>query len=216
MNINSCIPVLCDGDTYKVTSPFGFRVDPVTGKGNNAHKGIDLVLWKGYSSLSAIGAAWDGVVIAAKDGITGFSQAQSRGNYVIVDHGNGLRTHYYHLACGSVAVEQGDRVHQGMILGYMGATGYVTGAHLHFQIEQNGVPVDPYPYIIGEAGAGNEEQEQEEHMGEWWEEALEWAQQNGIIYGDENGNLMLDEPCTRRQMVVFLHRLYKLITEGKQ
>lgn len=46
---------------------------------------------------------------------------------------------------------------------------------------------------------------------EWWEEPLAWAQENEIIYGDENGNLMLDEPCTRRQMLAFLYRLFKLV-----
>ncbi len=48
---------------------------------------------------------------------------------------------------------------------------------------------------------------------EWWEEPLRWAQENGIIYGDENGDLMLDKPCTRRHMVTFMHRLYKKIKE---
>lgn len=46
---------------------------------------------------------------------------------------------------------------------------------------------------------------------EWWEEPLAWAQENEIIYGDENGDLKLDEPCTRRQMITFLYRLFKLI-----
>ncbi len=45
---------------------------------------------------------------------------------------------------------------------------------------------------------------------EWAKEAVEWAVNNEIIFGDGDGNLMLDEPCTREQMVVFLHRLYKL------
>lgn len=46
---------------------------------------------------------------------------------------------------------------------------------------------------------------------EWWEEPLAWAQENEIIYGDGNGDLKLDEPCTRRQMITFLYRLFKLI-----
>lgn len=46
---------------------------------------------------------------------------------------------------------------------------------------------------------------------EWARESVEWAKANEIIFGDENGNLMLDEPCTREQMVVFLHRVYKLL-----
>lgn len=48
---------------------------------------------------------------------------------------------------------------------------------------------------------------------EWWEEPLAWAKENGIIYGDANGDLKLDEPCTRRQMITFLYRLYKLLVK---
>ena len=48
----------------------------------------------------------------------------------------------------------------------------------------------------------------------YYYDALLWAVENGILYGDEHGNLMLRQPCTREQMIVFLHRVYKLVTEG--
>ena len=51
-NIKGVLPVLRDGEEYRVTSPFGYRADPVTGLGNGQHKGIDLTLWKGWSALS--------------------------------------------------------------------------------------------------------------------------------------------------------------------
>ncbi|MBQ9742273.1 MAG: peptidoglycan DD-metalloendopeptidase family protein [Ruminococcus sp.] len=67
------------------------------------------------------------------------------GNYVIIDHGNGYKTLYGH--CCEVYVSIGDKVNQGDVVGAMGATGNVTGTHLHFEIIENGVKVDPYPYI---------------------------------------------------------------------
>lgn len=211
MNIESVLPIMSDGTTLKVTSPFGYRVDPVTGVGNGAHKGIDLTCWKGWSALSGIAAAWDGTVKVAYDNVEGFSTYESRGNYVIIDHGNGLETHYYHLAQGSITVSAGDIVTAGQQIGYMGSTGYSTGAHLHFQIELNGIPVDPEPYIIGEesfdmANQENINMEMDNTPSEWSAEALEWAVNNGIIYGDENGNYRLREYCTREQMLVFLYR----------
>ena len=58
-----------------------------------------------------------------------------------------------------------------------------------------------------------EEGKEDNTVKEWWEEPLAWAKENGIIYGDANGNLKLDEPCTRRQMITFLYRLYKLLVK---
>ena len=209
MTVASILPILTEGETYKVTSPFGMRVDPVTGNPRARHDGIDLVLWKGWGALSAVGAAWDGIVkTVSYDG--------SRGNYVVIDHGGGVETHYYHLANGSVTVSLGDHVTAGQVIGQMGSTGASTGAHLHFQMEIRGEPVDPLPYIVGEdvlIGAGGAS-EQDNEPAEWSAEAVAWAIENGILYGDEHGNLMLHQPCTREQMIVFLHRVYRLITEG--
>lgn len=47
----------------------------------------------------------------------------------------------------------------------------------------------------------------------WAKEAVEWAKNNGILLGDTSGNLMLEEPCTRQEMVVFLYRLYSALKE---
>ena len=49
----------------------------------------------------------------------------------------------------------------------------------------------------------------------WAVEAVEWAANNGILYGDEHGNYKLHNVCTRQEMLVFLHRLYKLIAEER-
>ena len=118
---------------------------------------------------------------------------------------------YCHLKNKSICVSVGDRVTAGQQIGYMGSTGYSTGAHLHFQLEIFGMPTDPIPYILGEiqeaAGGGSEP---DNTPADWAEEAVQWAQKNGILYGDENGNLRLHENCTREMMLVFLWRAEKL------
>ena len=208
MTILSVLPVLTEGTTYRVTSPFGYRTDPVTGEGGQGHKGIDLTLWRGYSALSAIGAAWDGTVTDVRDGVEGFDTVRSAGNRVTIDHGDGVVTKYYHLANGSIPVQVGDSVAAGQVIGQMGSTGYSTGAHLHFQLEIYGEPVDPLPFLLGEEDIPEEipAEEMDNVPAEWAEDAVAWAVENSILYGDENGNYRLHESCTREMMLVFLYR----------
>lgn len=213
--IKSALPLLIDGEEYRVTSPFGYRLDPVTGQGNGVHEGIDIVVWRGtWSDISRIGAAWDGTVTAIFDEVEGFSSERGEGNYVIVDHGGNWVSKYFHLSRGSIGVHVGQKIVAGHPIGYMGNTGYSTGAHLHFQLEQDGIPVDPAPYISGKKNIEKHDSIKWDNDPEPWSaEAIEWAKLNGIIQGDEKGNLLLHEPCTREMMCVFLHRLYKLITK---
>ena len=207
MTILSVLPVLTEGTTYRVTSPFGYRTDPVTGEGGQGHKGIDLTLWRGYSALSAIGAAWDGTVTDVRDGVEGFDTVRSAGNRVTIDHGDGVVTKYYHLENGSIPVQVGDSVTAGQVIGQMGSTGYSTGAHLHFQLEIYGEPVDPQPFLLGEEDIPEESGAEMDNIpAEWAEDAVAWAVENGILYGDENGNYRLHENCTREMMLVFLYR----------
>ena len=208
MNILSVLPVLTEGTTLRVTSPFGYRADPVTGEEGQGHKGIDLTLWRGYSALSGIGAAWDGTVTDVRDGVEGFDTVRSAGNRVTVDHGDGVVTKYYHLENGSIPVQIGDAVTAGQLIGRMGSTGYSTGAHLHFQLEIYGEVVDPLPFLLGEEDIPEEipTEEMDNVPAEWAEDAVSWAVENGILYGDENGNYRLHESCTREMMLVFLHR----------
>lgn len=208
MTILSVLPVLTEGTTLRVTSPFGYRTDPVTGEDGQGHKGIDLTLWRGYSALSAIGAAWDGTVTDVRDGVEGFDTVRSAGNRVTIDHGDGVVTKYYHLANGSIPVQVGDSVAAGQVIGQMGSTGYSTGAHLHFQLEIYGEVVDPLPFLLGEEDIPEEipAEEMDNIPAAWAEDAVSWAVENGILYGDENGNYRLHENCTREMMLVFLHR----------
>ena len=116
-----------------ITSPFGMRTHPIYGDAR-LHAGVDF----GASYGTAIGAAKDGKVIYA-------SEMSGYGNVIIIDHGGGISTLYAHQS--SFAVGLGQAIKQGQTIGYVGATGQVTGAHLHFEVRSNGTPVDPMGYF---------------------------------------------------------------------
>lgn len=119
-------------DLYEVTSPFGLR-----SLGN--HKGIDISGKDASGSLVVAGAS--GVVTEAGYNAGGY------GNYVKINHGNGIETLYAHMLDNSLAVSAGDIVQKGQVVGQVGNTGYSFGAHLHFEVRINGVKVDPAPYL---------------------------------------------------------------------
>ncbi|HXW51713.1 MAG TPA: peptidoglycan DD-metalloendopeptidase family protein [Candidatus Acidoferrales bacterium] len=112
-----------------ITSPFGMRVDPITGR-YALHSGIDI----GADYGTPIQAAADGTVIFA-------SWYGGYGNAIIIDHGSGLSTLYAHCSAMYVTVNQ--LVQRGQVIGAVGMTGYATGPHLHFEIRVNGVPINP-------------------------------------------------------------------------
>lgn len=116
--------------TY-ITSRQGPRTHPVTGEYKN-HGGTDI----GASYGSAIYAADSGTVVASSDGWNG-----GWGNYVMIDHGNGMQTLYAHMSSRAVSV--GQTVSRGQTIGYVGSTGMSTGAHLHFEMYINGSRIDP-------------------------------------------------------------------------
>ena len=112
-----------------ITSPFGMRVDPVTGN-YQLHSGIDI----GADYGVPITASADGSVIYA-GWYGGYGYA------IIIDHGGGWSTLYAH--CSAMYVSANQPVRQGQVIGAVGATGWATGPHLHFEIRRNGVPLDP-------------------------------------------------------------------------
>jgi murein DD-endopeptidase MepM/ murein hydrolase activator NlpD len=116
-----------------ITSPFGYRNDPVLG-GNRLHAGVDI----GASSGTPIKAAGDGVVIMA--GWNG-----GYGNFTLIDHGGGLATGYGHQS--SIGVRVGQHVSTGEVIGNVGSTGASTGPHLHWEVRVNGTPVDPMGWV---------------------------------------------------------------------
>lgn len=114
------------------------------------HYGIDLV---GNNNnvhvLDYIISIEDGVIEDLRINATGFEENGSYGNYILINHGNGYETRYAHLAYNTITVSKGDKVAKGQIIGYMGATGYAFGGHLHFEIIKDGVHIDPTNYIFG-------------------------------------------------------------------
>jgi murein DD-endopeptidase MepM/ murein hydrolase activator NlpD len=67
------------------------------------------------------------------------------GNFVAIDHGNGLATCYGHNS--QLLVKEGDKVSQGQVISLSGNTGLSTGPHVHFEVRRNGVPVDPMSFL---------------------------------------------------------------------
>lgn len=116
-----------------ISSEFGWRESP-GGIGTRNHLGRDYAAVAG----TKIYAAQEGTVETV-----GYNSA--RGNYLIVNHGNGIKTLYQH--CSSILVKEGAKVKQGAVIALVGATGVVTGAHLHFEVWENGTPVDPRKYL---------------------------------------------------------------------
>ena len=114
--------------TGSITSPFGYRTDPITGE-VSYHSGTDIAAPAGTPIL----AAADGTVIVA-NGVD--SWGGSSGYYVKLDHGGGLQTLYAH--CQTICVTAGQQVQAGQVIGYVGHTGRATGDHLHFEIVENG------------------------------------------------------------------------------
>ena len=115
-----------------VSSPFGNRYHPVL-KRYILHTGVDLVAK--YVPLRA-----------AKSGVVTFAGNMSGyGKIIIIRHDNGYETRYAHLSVISTNV--GEHVNQGDLIGKTGNSGRTTGAHLHFEIRQNGVPKNPMKYL---------------------------------------------------------------------
>ncbi|HAH11794.1 MAG TPA: hypothetical protein DCL48_16985, partial [Alphaproteobacteria bacterium] len=109
-----------DNGRYRLTSGFGYRVDPFTGRGA-LHSGTDLA---GDHGTPILATATGKVVRAERTG--------AYGNMVEIDHGFGIRTRYGHLS--AILVNEGDRVGFRQKVGLMGSTGRSTGTHLHYEI----------------------------------------------------------------------------------
>ena len=129
----------------KLTSSFGMREHPIFG-GRRAHKGIDLAAPVG----TPIYATADGVVGKA-------SWFGGYGLFVELEHGGDLETRYGHMSRLNVA--EGQMVHKGDVIGYVGTTGNSTGPHLHYEVRVNGDAVNPIPYMQGERMAAADKTE---------------------------------------------------------
>ena len=112
------------GGYRRVTSRFGNRKHPITGK-YKLHTGVDISAPNGTTIM----AAKPGTVIIA-------GKSTAYGNYVVINHGSGLTTLYAHMS--RLGTTKGATVNAGDVIGYVGSTGYSTGNHLHFEVRVNG------------------------------------------------------------------------------
>ncbi|MHB1253625.1 MAG: murein hydrolase activator EnvC family protein [Candidatus Humimicrobiaceae bacterium] len=117
----------------RLISGFGMRRHPIFG-GMRMHTGVDLAAPSGTPIFAADG----GEVLQA-------SYSGGYGNSILIYHGGGFATFYAHMS--GFAVGQGQMVKRGQVIGYVGATGWATGPHLHFEVRINGVAQNPLGYL---------------------------------------------------------------------
>ena len=124
---------------YHINGAYGYGYD---------HWGIDLVCYNGYGTcLGDIFAHSAGIVIGTRNDCRGY-ESGSYGNYVLIEHNNGMRTMYAHCAYDSVSVSVGQYVAEGQRIAYMGNTGESFGGHLHFEIRtKENYKIDPTPLL---------------------------------------------------------------------
>ena len=134
----SCIPaispVVPDRSIYRLSSSFGYRSDPFTGK-SKKHSGVDFALKPG----NPIYATGDGVVEKVSYQFYGY------GNQVLIDHGFGYKTRYAHLK--SISVVEGMKVKRGERIGDSGNSGRSSGPHLHYEVIYKDKHINPANYF---------------------------------------------------------------------
>jgi len=121
--------------TAQISSPFGWRRNPMGGRGGEFHSGIDLRAPRNTPIRAAGGGTVTSVGWQGGYGLT-----------VVINHGGGLSTLYAHNSVNLVSV--GQRVERGDIIARVGTTGRTTGPHVHFEVHENGVAVDPRPFMM--------------------------------------------------------------------
>lgn len=116
-----------------LVSPFGYRKHPISGK-QKLHKGVDLAAPEG----APIHAVSDGTIRLA-------ASSTSYGNYIILEHADGLCSLYAH--CKKLLIQTGATINAGQAIAEVGATGATTGAHLHLELWRAGKLLNPEDYI---------------------------------------------------------------------
>ena len=128
-------------DGARITSKYGYRTHPISGRGRK-HNGVDFAAPTG-TPIYASGEAT--VLFRGPRG--------AAGNFIRLDHGEGMQTWYMHLNAFADDLVVGEPVKQGDIIGYVGTTGGSTGPHLHYEIRINGEPLDPLTFETSEVEA---------------------------------------------------------------
>lgn len=132
-HILDTIPKVLPASAGSISSGFGYRRDPFTGRGA-MHAGLDF--------KAGFGAP---IHAAAKGRVTFMGRKSGYGNVIEVSHGNGLMTRYAHMSAFRATV--GHEVAAGDVIGAIGSTGRSTGPHLHFEVRINGRAVNPRPFL---------------------------------------------------------------------
>ena len=121
-----------------VTAGYGYRNSPFTGQ-REMHEGLDVAAPHGSP------------IVATADGVVSFSGLLSAfGSVVFINHGHGFTTFYAHNS--SNRVKEGQMVKRGEVVAYVGTSGRTTGPHVHYEVQFNGVTVNPMKYIIDQSG----------------------------------------------------------------
>ena len=196
---------------YRIGTPFGQKG---TLWKSGYHSGLDLISLAAGGDLQAYRLA-PGKVIRRVMGDVSY------GNYVTVQHEDGMLSLYAHLK--SIAVTLGQDAAYDTQLGVEGATGNVTGAHLHLELHEKQyhypATIDPAAFLdarLGEQQAPAPQPQpepspaQDNRPDAYAGQAVEWAVAEGLLRGDDTGNLRLHEPITRQDVVVLLHRMKSL------
>ncbi len=124
--------------THEVSWPYGSRYDDT-----DFHTGLDIGDYSQEIYGEPVVAAADGTVAMVSEDWT---PGRGYGMYLVIEHENGFATLYGHLS--AIDVEEGDTVKAGEQIGQIGATGFATGPHLHFEVRVNGQHTDPAEYLL--------------------------------------------------------------------
>ncbi len=187
-----------------------FRVTAIYGQQGtywaNGHKGIDLV-----ADDHRIYSTCEGVVKTVAFDADGWGQ------YIVVEDQEGLRHHFCHLVRGSAKVKVGQVVNPLTVIGTMGATGNVTGLHLHYELRKGSAVLDPAAWLgipnrVGNYHSSDFEVKEmlykdQAEIPAWAKEAVEKVTEKGWMEGDTEGNFRPNAPITRAEMAVILSRL---------
>ena len=180
-----------------------FTVTAAFGEGGSlwadGHKGVDFV-----TDDRQVFSPCDGTVrvIAFDDG--------GWGQYVSIGDGDGRRHILCHLVKDSLLVKEGEKVKAGQRIAVMGKTGNVTGTHLHYQVNVDGIPINPadllgIPLKRGQYSLPQFKDESE--ISAWAKAAVQTVAQKGLMIGDDKGNFNPKAYVTREEFAVVLSRL---------
>lgn len=210
-------------DYARMTSPFGWRTSPITGK-REFHTGVDLV----KEHDSPIYAFVPGTVTHAKEGVPG-SGFGGYGNVVAIRDQYGSLHVYAHLNHCLVTV--GQQVERGQVIGRQGSTGQSTGSHLHYEIRKHSFPqfgwiadrenncYDPSEYLDAYFAKESEPKMSERFKdvpaNHWAAASIKKAAESGVMAGVSDTEFGLGQPVTREQLAVILDRVGLLNKESE-